>query len=64
MTANTAAVSFDVAGASWGTVVAIAICDAVTAGNQLYFGPLGTDKLVDIGDQLNFAIGAITVTET
>jgi hypothetical protein len=37
---------------------------ALTAGNQLYYGDLGTEKLVDIGDQLNFAVGAITVTES
>ena len=63
-TANTAAVTFPVATASWGTVEAVAICDALTSGNQLYFGDLGTEKLVDIGDQLNFAVGAITVTES
>jgi hypothetical protein len=57
-------VTFPVATASWGTVEAVAICDALTAGNQLYYGDLGTEKLVDIGDQLNFAVGAITVTES
>jgi hypothetical protein len=65
-TANTGAVTFPVAGASWGTVVAAAVCAAVTAGvdDALYFGNLGTSKVVGIGDQLNFAISALSVSES
>ena len=62
-TSNSAAVTFPVASGTWGTVSAVAICDAVTGGNQLYFGSLGTAKSVSSGDQLNFAIGALSVTE-
>jgi hypothetical protein len=62
-TSNSGAVTFPVASASWGTVTAAAISDAVSAGNQLYFGNLGTPKAVGIGDQLNFAIAALAVTE-
>jgi len=65
-TANSGAVTFPVAGAAWGTVVAAAICAAGTAGvdDALYFGNLGTSKVVGIGDQLNFAISALSVTES
>jgi hypothetical protein len=63
-TSNSGAVTFPVASASWGTVNGAAICDALSGGNQLYFGALGTPKVVGIGDQLNFAIGALTVSES
>ena len=61
---NSVAVTFPVAGAAWGTVVAAAICDADPGGNILYFGNLTASKAVGVGDQLNFAIGALTVTES
>lgn len=62
--ANSGAITFPVASGAWGTIVAAAISDALAAGNQLYYGALGTPKVVGIGDQLNFAIGALTVTES
>lgn len=61
---NSAAITFPVATASWGTVVAVGICDAASAGNQLYYGTLGTSKAIDTGDQASFAISALTVSET
>ena len=63
---NDSAITFAVATASWGTVTHAAVCAAGTAGvfDILYFGALGTPKTVGIGDQLNFAIGALTVTES
>lgn len=61
--ANTGAVTFTQATASWGTVVAMGIFDAATAGNLLYYGNLTTSKVVDTNDQLSFANGALTVTE-
>jgi hypothetical protein len=65
-TSNSGAVTFPVAGASWGTVVGAAITDNATpgAGNVLYFGNLGTPKTVGTGDQLTFAISALSVTES
>lgn len=65
-TSNSGAVLFPVAGAAWGTVVGAAVTDNGTpgAGNVLYFGALGTSKVVGIGDQLNFAIAAVSVTES
>ena len=65
-TSNSGAITFPVAGASWGTVVAAAICESGTPATDdaLYFGNLGTPKTVGLGDQLNFAIGALTVAES
>jgi hypothetical protein len=65
-TSNNGSVTFPVAGASWGTVVAAAICESGTPGtnDHLYFGALGTPKTVGIGDQLSFANTALSVTES
>jgi len=40
--------------------------DSVTlgAGTMLYQGALAVSKIVGIGDQVSFAIGAIVVNET
>lgn len=65
VTSNTGAVTFPVAGSPWGTIVAVAICDNGTpgGGNELYFGNLSVSKAVGTGDQVAFAIGALSVTE-
>jgi hypothetical protein len=64
--ANSVAVTFPTAGAAWGTITYVGIMDVVTlaTGNMLYFGQLGTSKTVGTGDQVSFAISALTVTET
>jgi hypothetical protein len=60
---NTAAVVFPAATpAGWGTVTHGALQDAVTAGNMVMHGPLGTSKLIGIGDVFQYAIGALTIT--
>ena len=55
-------VIFPIATASWGTVTHIAIYDAQTAGNMLYYGQLTASKTIASGDQLRVAAGDITVT--
>jgi hypothetical protein len=61
---NNAAVVFPQATANWGTITSFAILDASTGGNMLYFGSLTTSKTINTGDQLQFATGGITVTES
>jgi len=58
------AVTFPQATAPWGTVVGVAILDAVSGGNQLYWADLTTPKAIDTGDTASFASGAITVSES
>jgi hypothetical protein len=41
-----------------------ALFDAVSSGNELYFGDLTTPKPVANGDTAQFAIGALSVTVT
>jgi len=61
--ANGTAITFAEATASWGTVTAFGIFDAVTAGNLLYWAELTADKTIDSGDTATFAIGDLDVTE-
>ncbi len=62
-TENSAAINYPTATVAWGTVVAFAIHDALTAGNILYWGDLAASKVVGVGDTFSFAIGAIDITE-
>ena len=61
--ANDTAITFTTATASWGTVVAFAIMDAVSGGNILYWGDVTPNKSVGDGDTAEFAIGDIDITE-
>lgn len=63
---NTHAITFTTATASWGTIVAVAICDSLTtgAGNLLFYDNDMTDKAVGDGDTAEFAIGDLDITMT
>jgi hypothetical protein len=60
---NTAAESFTASGGAYGTVVAVGIFDAVTAGNLIAWDDI-TSAVVGDGTTLNFAIGDIDVSLT
>ena len=60
---NGTEIAFAEATASWGTVVAFGIFDAVTAGNLLYWADLTTTKVIDSGDTAKFAVGDLDITE-
>ena len=60
---NGIALTFITATASWGTVTAFGIFDAVTTGNLLYCAELTTNKSIDDGDTGEFAVGDLDVTE-
>jgi hypothetical protein len=63
---NSVAVTFNIAVAAWGTIGWCGIMDSATVGasGMLYHGPLSASKIVGIGDQVSFAIGAIIVNES
>lgn len=65
-TANTGLLSFFGSGAAGnvGSVVAVALMDASTAGNILYFSTLAAPKTINTGDTMSFAVGALAVGET
>ena len=54
---NAEDITFTTATASWGTVVAVAVCDAATVGNMLMYDNTMTDKPVDNGDTAEFPAG-------
>lgn len=63
-TSNSAAVTFSSPTANWGTVTHFAIYDASTAGNELYWGALGTSRNILNGDNApSFAAGALAISE-
>lgn len=61
---NGEAITFTTATASWGTIVAVAICDALASGNLLYFDNAMADQAVGDGDTAEFAIGALDIQLT
>lgn len=59
---NSAAVEFDQATASWGTVSHVALLDAITSGNLLFYTDITTSKTIENGDIFKIAAGSLSVT--
>jgi hypothetical protein len=60
---NGTTITFPTATADWGTVVAVGIFDASTAGNLLFWANLTTSKTIQNGDTAQFASGSLTFSE-
>ena len=63
---NSVAITFAVATADWGNIVAFAVMDHLTLTTEAtykYWGPLTTAKPVDTDDQLVWGIGDLVITE-
>jgi hypothetical protein len=60
--ASNAAVEFNAASGSWGTVSHWAIYDASSGGNQLFHGAFTVSKAIGSGDILKVASGSLTIT--
>lgn len=60
--ATNATVTFDTASASWGTITHVAIMDASTSGNVLFWGAVTTSKQIDSGDTFQVTSGNLTVS--
>lgn len=59
---NSGAVTFPTATASWGTITAIAVFDAATAGNMLAWDALGTSVTINSGDTLQVNTGDFDIS--
>jgi hypothetical protein len=59
--ANSGTLTYPTATADWGTVLGVCICDASTAGNQLWFGTLTASRSVTNGTTFSIAASALTV---
>lgn len=62
LTSNNTTITFPTATASWGTIVGMAIFDAATNGNMLFFGALSASKVVGSGDVFDFNANQLSVT--
>jgi hypothetical protein len=54
--------TFGPASGAWGTIASAAIFDAATGGNCLAVGALTASRVVESGDSLTVAAGAVTFT--
>ena len=60
-TSNNNAITFPAPTASWGVVTHMAVYDASTAGNLLFYAALGTSKTINNGDATpSFAAAQLT----
>ena len=59
---NSAAVEFDTAGSSWGTITHVGIFDASTAGNLMAYAALTTSKTIESGDVFRVPAGDLDIT--
>jgi len=59
---NSAAVEFDQATGSWGTISHIGILDAITSGNLLFYTDITTSKTIESGDVFKMSAGSLSVT--
>jgi hypothetical protein len=60
--ATNATVTFDAATASWGTITHVAVMDAETSGNVLFYGAVTTSKTIDSGDTFQVTSGNLTIS--
>lgn len=60
--ATSATITFNQASASWGTITHIALMDALTGGNVLFWGAVVTPKEITTGDTFQINSGNLTVS--
>lgn len=60
-TSNNGVLTFPTPSASWGTVVAFGVYDAVSAGNLLFYGTLTISKTINSGDTVTFPAAALSI---
>jgi hypothetical protein len=59
---TSATVTFDTATGNWGTITHVAVMDALTAGNVLFWGAVTTPKTIETGDTFQVSSGNLTVS--
>ena len=60
--ATNATVTFAAATANWGTITHVAVMDASTAGNVLFWGAVTTSKTIETGDTFQVTSGNLTIS--
>ena len=59
---TSATVTLSAATANWGTVTHVAVMDASTSGNVLFYGAVTTSKTIESGDTFQVSSGNLTVS--
>ena len=59
---NSATVTFSAATANWGTITHVAVMDASSAGNVLFYGAVTTSKTIESGDTFQVSSGNLTIS--
>lgn len=59
---NNGVVQFDTATANWGTVSHVAVFDASTGGNMLFYGAVTVSKTITTGDTFQVGDENLTIT--
>jgi 2-keto-4-pentenoate hydratase len=60
--ATNATVTFPTATANWGTITHVAVMDALTSGNVLFYGAVTTPKTIENGDTFQVSSGNLTIS--
>jgi hypothetical protein len=60
--ATSATVTFDTATANWGTITHVAVMDASTSGNVLFWGAVTASKTIETGDTFQVSSGNLTIS--
>jgi len=59
---TSATVTFTAATANWGTITHVAVLDASSAGNVLFWGAVTTSKTIESGDTFQISSGNLTIS--
>lgn len=59
---TSATITFDAATANWGTITHVAVMDAATAGNVLFYGAVTSSKTIETGDTFQISSGNLTIS--
>jgi hypothetical protein len=57
-----ATITFDAATGNWGTITHVAVVDAETSGNVLFWGQVTTSKTIETGDTFQITSGNLTIS--
>jgi hypothetical protein len=59
---NTGVITITSSAASGATATHVAVFDAITSGNMLFYGALAASKVIATGDEVKFNAGALVLT--
>jgi hypothetical protein len=59
---TSATITFPAATANWGTITHVAVTDASTGGNVLFWGAVTSSKTIESGDTFQISSGNLTIT--